>query len=110
MATETLKNEEGFAARIADGICLACFNTPWSAACRAQIEILDQIADRYGDRVKLLNVNVDRLDRLSARYDVHHIPTVIFFCRGRECRRLVGLHPETDLCRALEAELSTKAG
>ena len=110
MTTQIVTNDNGFAPLIRDGICLACFNTPWSAPCRAQIEILDKLAARYGDRLKLLDVNVDYLEQVRARFGVDHIPTLILFRRGMECHRLVGVHPETALCRAIDAELMGAAG
>ena len=105
MRTETLKNEDGFDLLIADGICLACFDTPWSAPCRAQVTILDQLDRQYGNQIKLIEVNMDRCERLRRRFDVHHIPTVILFYEGAECRRLVGVHPEAELCRAIDEAL-----
>ena len=105
MTTETLKNESSFDPLIAAGICLACFETPWSAPCRAQVDILDRLDRRYGNRIKLVEVNIDQLGRLRRRFDVHSIPTMILFNRGTECHRLVGVHPEAELCKAIDQEL-----
>ena len=105
MTTETLKNENGFDPLIKEGICLACFETPWSAPCRAQATILDRLERRYGSRIKLVEINIDQLGRLRTRFDVHNIPTIILFNRGSECQRLVGVHPEADLVKAIDEEL-----
>jgi thioredoxin 1 len=106
MTTETLKNENGFDPLIADGICLAFFETPWSAPCRAQVGILNRLDHRYGNRIKLVEVNIDQLERLRRRFNVHNIPTLILFNRGTECQRLVGVHPEAELCKAIDEELN----
>ncbi len=108
MTTEVLKDEFGFDSFIAAGVCLACFNTPWSAPCRAQLEILDKLDQSYGDRMIFLNVNIDYLEVLRTRFSVCSIPTLILFNRGEECLRMVGVHPETELCRAIEAELQAR--
>jgi len=105
MTTETLKTESGFDPIIKSGICLACFNAPWSAPCRTQISILDRLDRRYGNRIKLVNVNIDHLEQLRTRFGVHNIPTMILFNRGTECQRLVGVYPEADLCTAINEEL-----
>lgn len=105
MTTETLKKESGFDSLIVNGVCLACFNTPWSAPCRAQISILERLDHRYGNRIKLVNVNIDHLARLGTRFGVHNIPTMILFNKGTEIQRLVGVHPEAELCTAIDAEL-----
>ncbi|MBS3758809.1 MAG: thioredoxin family protein [Desulfobacterales bacterium] len=105
MTTETLRKESGFDPLIAEGVCLAYFNTPWSAPCRAQISILDRLDHLYGNRLKLVNVNIDHLERLRTRFGVHNIPTMILFNKGMECKRLVGVHPEADLCTVIDEEL-----
>lgn len=105
MTTKILKNEDAFDHLIADGICLACFDTPWSAPCRAQATILDRLERQYRNQIKLIEVNIDRLERLRHRFDVHNIPTMILFNKGTECRRLVGVHPEGEICRAIDETL-----
>lgn len=108
MTSQALKNEDGFDLLIADGICLACFDTPWSAPCRAQVTILDRLDRRYGKQIKLIEVNIDRLERLRHRFDVHHIPTLVLFYKGAEYRRMVGVHPESELCRAIDEALERR--
>ncbi len=106
MATEILESEKGFDSRVANGVCLACFNTPWSAPCRLQMAILEQLINYYGNQIILLDINVDYLEHLRMRFDVHHIPTMILFNNGKERRRLVGVYPESELCKAIEGELA----
>jgi len=106
MTTETLENENGFDPLIANGgLCLACFNTPWSAPCRLQMSILEALVLYYGNQVTLLNVNIDYLERLRSRFGVHKIPTMIVFNQGVECQRLVGLYPETELRKIIDTQL-----
>ncbi|MFO7840018.1 MAG: thioredoxin family protein [Desulfosalsimonadaceae bacterium] len=105
MAEKTLDNENGFDLLISGGICLACFNTPWSTPCRLQKAILDSLQERYGEQLTLVDVNIDYLEHLRSRFEVNSIPTMILFNRGKERRRMVGIYPETDLCRILDDEL-----
>lgn len=106
MPTKTLDDEKGFDLLVARGVCLACFNAPWSAPCRLQMAILDSLKERYGGRVTLVDVNIDYLEHLRSRFEVSSIPTMILFNRGTERRRMVGMYPETDLCSILDAELA----
>jgi thioredoxin-like negative regulator of GroEL len=105
MATIILENEKGFDRFIAGGVCLACFHAPWSAPCRLQTAILKNLMQEYNRQVTWLDVNVDYIGRLRMRFNVHNIPTVIVFHDGVECCRLVGVHPESELRKAIEGEL-----
>ena len=109
MAPEPLKNESGFEHRVAVGVSLVCFYTPWSAPCRLQMSILEALGQYYGRRVLMLDINVDYLEKLRKRFGVHRIPTIIVLNNGAECHRLVGVHSESDLCRAIDGELAAAA-
>ena len=106
MAPETLENESGFDRRVAGGVCLICFCTPWSVPCRLQLSILEALGRYYGRRVLILEINVDYMENLRRRYGVHNIPTLIVLNNGVESHRLVGVHPESDLCRVIDSELA----
>ncbi|MFW5936827.1 MAG: thioredoxin family protein [Desulfosalsimonas sp.] len=109
MAPEALKNEKAFDRRIARGVCLICFYTPWSAPCRLQVAILDRLVRYYDNRVIMLDLNVDYMEKLRMRFGVYRIPTLIVFKNGVECHRLVGVQPESDLCRIIDSELAAAA-
>jgi len=42
----------------------------------------------------VLKVNVDRLPQLAGRYEIQGVPSVLFFQKGKEVGRLVGLQPQ----------------
>ena len=109
MAPEALENENEFDRRIGRGLSLICFYTPWSAPCRLQVAILDRLARYYDNRVIMLDLNVDYMEKLRMRFGVHRIPTLIVLKNGVECQRLVGVQPESDLCRIIDSELAAAA-
>ena len=55
------------------------FWAPWCKPCDAIEPHLVGLAEAWGERVRLVRVNVDEEAGLSARYDVLSLPTVILF-------------------------------
>jgi thioredoxin len=58
------------------------FWAPWCRPCDAIEPHLSGLADEWGERVRLVRVNVDEEAGLSARYGVLSLPTVILFAEG----------------------------
>jgi thioredoxin len=58
------------------------FWAPWCKPCEAIEPHLHGLAETWGERVRLVRVNVDEETGLSARYGVLSLPTVILFARG----------------------------
>jgi thioredoxin 2 len=73
------------------------FYADWCAPCRRMAPILDQFAaDRQGE-VLVLKVDTDRDGRVSERFGIRGIPTLIAFRHGVESGRLVGVVSRADL-------------
>jgi len=75
----------------------------WCSPCRAQAPILEQLANRQGDHMRIVKVNVDELEGLTRRFDIRGIPTLIIFRDGKERTRLIGLHSLDQVKDALGA-------
>jgi thioredoxin 1 len=58
------------------------FWAPWCKPCDAIEPYLRGLSDAWGDRVRLVRVNVDEETGLSGRYGVLSLPTVILFAGG----------------------------
>jgi thioredoxin 1 len=55
------------------------FWAPWCKPCDAIEPHLRELSEAWGDRVRLVRVNVDDEAGLSGRYGVLSLPTVILF-------------------------------
>jgi thioredoxin 1 len=58
------------------------FWAPWCKPCDAIEPHLRDLSEQWGDRVRLVRVNVDEEAGLSGRYAVLSLPTVILFVDG----------------------------
>jgi thioredoxin 1 len=86
----------------AGGAVLVEFVERGAPACRLEEPILAQIDGRYGDRLRVVRVDVDSAPDDAASFAVSAVPTFVLFVDGREKCRLVGYQSVDDLARALD--------
>ena len=67
---------------------------PWCGPCRMVSPVLEELARRYAGSVKLTKVNVDESPRLSARFGVQGIPTLLVMKGKAILARQTGAAPE----------------
>ena len=64
---------------------------------------IDQLAESYGDRIKVAKVDIDVAKELATKYDVRSIPTVILFKDGEVAGRIIGVRTQQDYANAVDA-------
>lgn len=64
---------------------------PWCGPCKALHPILEDIANEYSDKIKIVKLNVDDNPSIAANYNVMSIPTLLFFKAGQVEGQVVGL-------------------
>jgi thioredoxin 2 len=69
---------------------LVDFWAPWCGPCRVVGPMLEELAGAWGGRLKIVKLNVDENPRLSARFGIQAIPTMILFRGGREIDQVRG--------------------
>jgi thioredoxin 2 len=85
----------------------------WCGPCRMVSPALEKIAGAYAGRLKLVKVDVDRSPRLSQRFAVQAVPTLLIMRGDRVISRQAGAAPVAALRSWVEdalAEESTEAG
>ncbi len=90
----------------ADGLVMVDFWATWCGGCRMIAPIIDELADAYAGKAKVVKVNVDEHADHAIQYEVRHTPTVIFFRDGQEVDRIVGAGKKTNYTSKLDALLS----
>ena len=79
---------------------------PWCGPCRMVSPALDNLAQQFAGRVKLVKVNVDDAPRIAQRFGVQGIPTLVVLRQGEVLVRQTGAAPEPALRQWLERALS----
>jgi thioredoxin 1 len=70
---------------------LVDFWAPWCGPCRLLAPIVEELAEQYADRVRVLKVNVDEQPTLASQYNITGIPTMILFDKGKIVERTSGV-------------------
>lgn len=73
----------------------------WCGPCRAQMPIVEALAERVGDKARVVKVDIDQAGEVAEELNVSSIPTLIVFQKGKEAKRFVGTQSADTLGRAL---------
>jgi len=72
------------------------FWAEWCAPCRAIAPIVKDLAEQYGEQVKIVKMNIDENPSTPSKYEVRAIPTVLAFRNGEVVEMLQGARPNGD--------------
>ena len=84
-------------------LVLVDFWAEWCGPCKQVGPILEEIANEYESKIKILKINIDENPQTPQKYGVRGIPTLMLFKNGNLADSKVGSLPKS----ALEAWLTT---
>ena len=76
---------------------LVDFFASWCAPCLIMAPILSKITEEHKDKIKVEKVNVDKNQRLAAKYKVMSLPTILVFHQGKIVNQITGVVSEDEL-------------
>ena len=79
------------------------FWAPWCAPCRAIAPVVEELAQEYAGKLKVVKMNVDENPQTPSRYGVRGIPNLILFKGGQVKEQIIGAVPKTQLVKAITA-------
>jgi len=82
---------------------------PWCGPCRMVSPALEQLASEMAGQLKLVKVNTDENPRVSQRFNVMSIPTLLLFKEGEVVDEQVGAAPVVTLRTWLQDKLGQTA-
>jgi thioredoxin 1 len=80
---------------------LVDFWAVWCGPCKMIAPIVDDIANQYDGKIKVMKLDVDENQNTAMHYGVMGIPTLILFKDGRVAERITGFMPKERLLSKL---------
>ena len=84
---------------------LVDFWAEWCGPCKALAPTVDQVAQKYDGKAKVVKLNVDDNNGTAQRYGIKGIPTLILFKGGSEAERVVGATSKENISRMIDRVL-----
>ncbi|ABA19813.1 Thioredoxin [Trichormus variabilis ATCC 29413] len=85
-----------------DKVVVVDFTATWCGPCRLVSPLMDQLADEYKGRVKIVKVDVDNNKPLFKKFGLRSIPAVLIFKDGELAEKIVGVSPYEQFSAAVE--------
>jgi thioredoxin 1 len=80
---------------------LVDFYTPTCAPCREMAPIIEQVAEDFDGRVKVVRMDIDSNPRVAMQYSVNTLPTFMIFKEGKRGEAFTGKVPKGILAQSL---------
>ncbi|MFA8449792.1 MAG: thioredoxin [Bacteroidales bacterium] len=86
----TILDDSNFSEETSSGTVLVEFWAKWCKPCKFQGVILNEIAEKEKDRIKVCKFDVDKSKNLLHQYDIDNIPSILIFQNGEVVQKLIG--------------------
>ena len=85
---------------------LVDFTATWCGPCKQIAPLIDQLADEYVGKVKVVKLDIDEAPTTAVKFGVRGVPTIIVFKGGEAVARQMGAAPKTVIAQVLQRGLS----
>jgi thioredoxin 1 len=84
---------------------LVDFWAVWCAPCRMLAPVVEEIAEKYEGKAKIVKLNVDENTLTSGKYNIKGIPTLLLFKDGVVKEQIVGNSTKGAISKMLDNHL-----
>ena len=89
----------------ADKPVLVDYWAEWCGPCKMIAPILDEIADEYGDRLKICKIDIDANQETPPKYGIRGIPTLMLFKNGEVAATKIGALSKSQLATFIDSNI-----
>jgi len=84
-----------------DQLTLVDFYATWCGPCKQMHPVLEQLKSDLGDSLRIIKIDVDKNESVSAAYRIQSVPTLMLFRSGQVLWRQSGAMGLNDLKRLI---------
>ncbi len=77
----------------------------WCGPCKMIAPIIDELAEEYGDKIKIAKFNIDENPETPPKYGIRGIPTLMLFKNGNVEATKVGAVSKSQLAAFIDSNL-----
>jgi thioredoxin 1 len=81
------------------------FWAEWCGPCKMIAPLLDEVADKYEEKLDIVKLNVDENPNTAQKFGIRSIPTLILFKDGEVQAQMMGAMPKSQLEEFLDTNL-----
>ena len=85
---------------------LVDFWAEWCMPCRMIVPVIEELADGYGERVKVGRIDTDSNRDIAVKYGISAIPTLILFKGGEVAEQITGALPKQKIEEKISPHLT----
>ncbi len=83
---------------IKEGTHLLDFYAQWCGPCKMLMPILESISNK----IDIIKIDIDEFPKLTSKYRIMSVPTLIFVKDGNIEKEVIGFHSEDELLEIIE--------
>ncbi len=77
----------------------------WCGPCKMIAPVLDEVANEYGDKLKVVKLNIDENQSTPPKYGIRGIPTLMLFKNGNIEATKVGALSKSQLTAFIDSHI-----
>ncbi|MDI6828040.1 MAG: thioredoxin [Armatimonadota bacterium] len=107
MSSAKAATDENFEQEVlnSDTPVLVDFWASWCGPCRMIAPFIEEIAQEYGEKLKVVKVDVDQSPSVAGRFGIMSIPTLMLFKNGNIVETIVGALPKQQIIQKIQPHI-----